>query len=194
MWMSCGRNSEDTTNNISEEIVGFKRSRQVKGLPEEVCKACEQRRKPRILMMNNPSAHNKKSYTKLNKAVKYEVKKWKRKILDTEVEEMELAPAMNNSHELFKKVKKLSGERDKMLPAIKNKDGILKTAPADVLKCWEVHFSVHLNTQFPRDENALLTIPDPQHTDNPSEPFTIEEVETAIQLLKNNKACGWDNQ
>ncbi|XP_030840865.1 craniofacial development protein 2-like [Strongylocentrotus purpuratus] len=88
----------DTTNNISEEIVGFKRSRQVKGLPEEVCKACEQRRKARILMMNNPSDCNKKSYTKLNKAVKYEVKKWKKKILDTEVEEMELAHAKNNSH------------------------------------------------------------------------------------------------
>ncbi|XP_030855774.1 uncharacterized protein LOC115929847 [Strongylocentrotus purpuratus] len=69
---------------------------------------------------------------------------------------------------------------------------MLKTAPADVLKCWEVHFSVHLNTQFPRDENALLTIPEPQPTDNPSEPFTIEEVETTIKLLKNNKACGWD--
>ncbi|XP_030834414.1 uncharacterized protein LOC115921254 [Strongylocentrotus purpuratus] len=54
--------------------------------------------------MNNPSAHNKKSYTKLNKAVKYEVKKWKKKILGTEVEEIELAQAKNNSHELFQMV------------------------------------------------------------------------------------------
>ena len=139
-----------TTNNITEEVVGFKRSNKVEGLPEDDCKTCEQRRKARILVMNNPSAHNKKSYKKLNKTVKYEVKNWKKKILDAEVEEMEIAHAKNNSHELFKKVKKLSGERDEMQPAVKNKDGIFKTAPAEVLKCWEEHFSGHFTTQFPR--------------------------------------------
>ena len=55
------------------------------------------------------------------------MKKWKKKLLDREVEEMETAHAQNDSHELFKKVKKLSGERDKVQLVAKNRDGVLKT-------------------------------------------------------------------
>lgn len=57
------------------------------------------------------SRQNKNNYAKLNKTVKYEVKKWKRKLLDREVKEMEIAHAKNNSHELFKKMKRLAQER-----------------------------------------------------------------------------------
>ena len=49
-----------------------------------------------------------------------------------------------------------------------------------------------MNTKFPRDENVLQSIPDPPTTDTDSEPFTIQEVEKAVETLKNNKACGWD--
>ena len=65
------------------------------------------------MMMNNPSPSNKSAYSKLNKSVKYQVKQWKRKLLEKEVVEMEDAFAKNNSHELFKKVRKLSGEKAK---------------------------------------------------------------------------------
>ena len=87
----------------------------------------------------------------------------------------------------FKKVKKLYGERDKVQPAAKNRDGVLKTAPAEVMKCWEEYFSTHLNTEFPRDESILHSIPDPPSTDTPSEPFTNVEVEKAIKTLKKPK-------
>ena len=60
------------------------------------------------------------------------------------------------------------------------------------MKCWKEHFCTHLNTQFPRDENVLQSIPDPPNTDAGSEPFTLAEVEVAVKSLKNNKACGWD--
>ena len=60
------------------------------------------------------------------------------------------------------------------------------------MKCWEEHFCTHLNTQFPRDENVLQSIPDPPNTDAGSEPFTLAEVEVAVKSLKNNKACSWD--
>ena len=182
----------DTTNTMTEEAVGFKRPKAVMGLPEETRKACEQRRKARTLMLNNPSIKNKKLYKKLNKEVKFKVKKWKKKILDSEIIELEAAHAKNDSHELFKKVKKLAGERDKLQPAAKTKDGILKTAPHEVLDCWKQHFDAHLNTKFPRDENVLQDIPDPPQSISQSDPFTMEEAESAIKMLKNNKACGWD--
>ena len=105
---------------------------------------------------------------------------------------MEIAHAKHDSHELFKKVKKLAGERSKTQVAAKDKDGILKTAPDEVMNSWEEYFCKHLNTKFPRDENVLQLIPDPPTTDTDSEPFTIEEVEKAVKTLKNNQACGWD--
>ena len=86
-------------------------------------------------------------------------------------------------------------EREIKQFAAKNKEGILKTAPEEVLKCWEEHFCTHLNTQFPRDENVLQSIPDPPNTDAGSEPFTLAEVEVAVKSLKNNKAgqnCCWN--
>ena len=58
------------------------------------------------------------------------------------------------------------------------------------MKCWEEHFATHLNTQFPRDNSVLQSIPDPPPAEAVSEPFSIVEVEKAIQSLKHNKACG----
>ena len=141
--------------------------------------------------MNNPSPLNKSKYAKLNKTVKYEVKKWKKKLLEMEVAEMEMAHAKNNSHELFKRVKKLAKERDKTQLAARNKEGILNTAPAEVMKCWEEHFATHLNTQFPRDNSVLQSIPDPPPAEAVSEPFSVSEVEKAIQSLKNTKHVEW---
>ena len=69
----------------------------------------------------------------------------RRNFLKRDVSEMEMAQAKNNSHELFKRVKKLAKERDKTQLAARNKEGILKTAPAEVMKCWEEHFATHLN-------------------------------------------------
>ena len=54
------------------------------------------------------------------------------------------------------------------------------------------NFATHLNTQFPRDNIVLQSIPDPSPAEAVSEPFSIVEVEKAIQSLKNNKACGMD--
>ena len=121
----------------------------MKHLPEHVRDACELRRKARVTKLNSPhNNHNIMKYRRLNKKVKYEVKKWKRETLKKEVEKMEAAQAQNDSHELFKKVRKLAGEKEKIQPAAKNKEGVLKTAPGDVLDCWKEHFSTHLNTEF----------------------------------------------
>ena len=66
--------------------MGLKKARLVKGLPEDVHEACNQRRKARIvIMMNDPTPCNKNKYAKLNKTVKFEVKKWKKSILDKEL-------------------------------------------------------------------------------------------------------------
>ena len=53
---------KDTTNKITEDVVGHKRAKQAKGLPEDVRKACEERRNARLLMLSNSTTSNKAKY------------------------------------------------------------------------------------------------------------------------------------
>ena len=62
----------------TKHVVGIRRGKLVKNLPEQVRDACELRRKARVTKLNSP--HNNQNimeYRRLNKKVKYEVKKWK---------------------------------------------------------------------------------------------------------------------
>ena len=79
--------------------------------------------------MNNPSPLNKSKYAKLNKTVKYEVKKWKKKLLETEVSEMEMAHAKNNSHELFKRLKETSQRKRQDPTSSQEQGGYPKDSP-----------------------------------------------------------------
>ena len=183
----------DTTNRITEETVGLKKARHVRGLPDEVMKACDHRRKARIKMLNNPTDRNRTTYTKLNKTVKWQVKQWKSKLLEMEIVQMEEDHAKNDSHQLFKRVKQLAGEKEKIPAAAKDSNGTLRTAPGEVMECWKKHFDKHLNTSFPREEVVLNLIPDPPRGNvQPSQPFSMDELEMAVRKLKNNKACGLD--
>ena len=78
---------------------------------------------------------------------------------------------------------KLAGEKKKIQPAAKNKEGIIMSAPGNVLDCWKEHFSTQLNTEFPQDTNTLRNIPEPPPTETQPTPFTIEEVKAAIKAL-----------
>ena len=104
---------QDMTNKITEEVVGFTKAKQIKSLPEHVRKMCAERKKAQCLFQNNPTAQNKNDCRKINQKVQYEVKRWKKRLLDKGVEEMEIAHAKHDSHELFKKWRNLQGKEAK---------------------------------------------------------------------------------
>ena len=60
----------------------------------------------------------------------------------------------NNSHNLFKNVRELGNKPCKHLMAAKDGDRKLKTAPDEVLKCWETYFEK--NTQTGQDQRKHL--------------------------------------
>ena len=99
-----------------------------------------------------------------------------------------------NSHSLFKTVRELEDKPRKNVPAMKGADGKRTTNPTEVLEIWRKHFKNHLNTEFPRDEQALTTLGNdlPAHTDDE---FSIskDDITKAIAALKNNKAPGSDS-
>ncbi|PIK46703.1 hypothetical protein BSL78_16441 [Apostichopus japonicus] len=99
----------------------------------------------------------------------------------------------NNCKTYNKKVKyRLAGEKSTIQAVAKHNQGFHRTAPDEVMKCWEDHFNKHLNTEFPRDDDILKTIPEPVNRNTTRLPFTVEEVEEAVKKLINNKACGCD--
>ena len=93
---------------------------------------------------------------------------------------------------LFDQVRKLEGKKRKPLTAMKDLDGKLLMKKADILHVWKTHFEKHLNTRFPRDEEALLQF-QPVTQENPQiPPITEQEVKYAIKELSNRKSPGVD--
>ena len=51
---------KEVTNNITKETVGFRRRKHVEGLSPEIELACDQRRRARVSLLENPSDPAKK--------------------------------------------------------------------------------------------------------------------------------------
>ena len=85
-------------------------------------------------------------------------------------------------------MREFSNKPCKHLLAAKDGDGNQKTATNEVLKCWETYFEKHLNTNWPRSEEAL-DIPD--NIPGLVGPlFSIEEVQKAVKAMKSRKVPG----
>ena len=185
---------KEATNSTTERTVGFKRRNEVEGLPRCIEEACEQRRRARIEMVSNPlSAEKRALYQSANKVVKAAVKAQKQNALECKIKQLELDHKHNNSHNLFRTVRELEGKPRKPMSAVKDKQGNTHTDKKEVLKCWEEHFSAHLNTAFPHQPPAIDEIPGPPEEADDLPPISLEEIEQAVNKMKNRKAPGIDN-
>jgi len=117
----------------------------------------------------------KEKYRKINKQVKKEVKRPKTANLENNIKRLEDDFRKNNSHNFFKTVRELEKKHRKNIPALKGSDGKKTTNPSEVLKIWKEHFKVHLNTEFPRNEQALDLINIGPHIQHEDEQFTISK-------------------
>ena len=72
-----------TTNTITKNVVGYKRKRQVHGMPPETARLCEERRKARLNLIHHPTSSTLQArYRSLNKKVKKAVKRLKEENLE----------------------------------------------------------------------------------------------------------------
>ena len=121
------------------------------------------------------------------------MRKHKRKMLEQKVEQLEDDFHHNRSHNLFKTVREMEGKPQKPLNIVKDKKGETHTNTAEVLNCWEDHFSQHLNTEFPHDPTAINEIPGVRPQDTEAHPLiTREEIDKALKSMKYRKAPGID--
>ena len=177
---------KEATNKTTEKVVGFKRNNLVEKLPQSIEVLCEERRQARLQTLNKPKvAIYRKKYHTLNKKVKTAVRKHKRTMLEQKVEQLEDDFHHNRSHNLFKTVREMEGKPKKPLNIVKDKKGETHTNTAEVLNCWEDHFSQHLNTEFPHDPTAINEIPGVRPQDTEAHPLiTREEIDKALKSMK----------
>ena len=183
----------DETNAITKNMIGYRKNKAIDTLSQETKDMREKRRslRKKVISSKKSCKSTIQEYNRVNRIVKREVKKAKRKQLDEKIMKLE-DDLNNNSHNLFKTVRELEGKPKKSL---KNQKKDKTTKTGEVLKIWKDHFKQHLNTEFPHDENVIQSIPHPiPGTQQSIEELNItkEEVRNAISSLKNNKAPGSD--
>lgn len=184
---------KEETNKTTEDLVGVRKRRRIRGMTAEEEELCAMRRSVRTRMINNrQDADARERYRTLNRQVKARVKQRKNQELEDRITQMEIDFRQNNSHRLFKNVRELEGKPRKRMSVVRDTNGRILTNNDDVLKRWKEHFEGHLNTQFPHVETALEDIQENQ-VENNNEYITREEVVNAINKMKIRKSPGIDN-
>lgn len=108
-------------------------------------------------------------------------------------EQLAQADSNNNSTEMYKLVRYLSGKFYKSsVTLVKKTDGTFPKDRQELNKAWTEYYNKLLNCE-PVKEHDPLNQPNqilPIHTGE----FTIEEIRQACKYMKNNKAPGIDNE
>ena len=71
-----------------------------------------------------------------------------------------------------------------MLTAI-DKHGNKHTNIKEVLKCWKEHFQEHSNKTFLQQKSVIGDISDNNHSNQPIENITKDEIQRSIGTMKN---------
>jgi len=120
------------------------------------------------------------------------VHKQKKKIfIECGLEELKCLRSNNESKSFYQKLNKSRNDFQRRTILCRDKEGMLLSEEDDILRKWAEHFDELLNIEF-SNQNATSqeTYQVYLATDEPTS--TLDEVENAIQKLKDNKALGID--
>ena len=186
-------NFRDIMVETAQECLGTRRRRQVRGMTADLERRCAERRAARLAKLKHPDDIEISGiYRELNRGVKAEIRRMKRTEMEMRVEQLEIDFRRNNSHNLFKSVRELENKKRRPLQGIKDRNGTVLCREEEVRERWMEHFSEHLGTHFPHEEDALHGLM-PRENLPEDEPIVEEhEVKIAIDSLKNFKAPGND--
>lgn len=142
-----------------------------------------------IEFTKNKTKENRKKMKKLNKKLKNSYKKDKESYFEAICKEITDADAAQNTSKVYEKVRSLSGNFNKKVLQLKNKDGELTADTKIMLHIYKEYFSDLLNVT---NINILNDMEPPEILPINTEKFTLKELNEVIRYLKSNKAPGID--
>ena len=172
-----GKSAKTATRNISEKALGLIESR--RGLYKNY--------------LSDRSYENKRNVKKVEKALKYELRRCEMEAMDKIAEDLEDAARRHNSKILYWHVNKLKGSSRSGLVPVKDRNGVTISDKEKVKERWVEHFENVLNQDTVAgkdiDENEKVC----DTLDVKEDLFSEEELATVLEGLKNNKAPGADS-
>jgi hypothetical protein len=133
-------------------------------------------------------------YSEVHKLTKRSVRRDKRRKLNDLVEKAEVAASRNDTAELYKITKEISGGKDRAPQAVADESGRLLTTAHDQLQRWSDYFCKLLNEEFIEQQPPLSDDIQMRRSCRGinTEAPTLDEIIKATQSLKTDKAAGID--
>ena len=178
-------------NEVCKEVLERKKREEEEWLSVESLNLIEERKEIKKQLCNSNNIQLVESYSNLSRRIKKSVRKDKRNFIDNLAAKAESAAARNDSKEVFKITKKLSGKKSVSNSQIRDSLGNILTSVEEQQNRWVEHFSDVLNRPPPVTE---AVVPDAEiDVRINTNPPTKEEIKKCINTLKNGKAAGPDD-
>ena len=182
---------KDAIVEASKEHLQWKRKKQKKWISDDTMLIIEAKRKAFMQWQEcRTDAARKGEYRTLQKAVRAAVKEDQEKWLHEVMEELEDSLKQNRQGEFFRKLRNLNASRAKPTSTILDESGQPIKSKEEKLARWRRHFEGVLNVQDTVAEEVIAGVEDLSTADTAE--VTREEVEHAVNKLKNGKAAGSD--
>ena len=153
----------------------------------------DQKNKAHREMLMNNNSQTKAALSKAKAVLQREIRQMKDNWWNKKAEELQAMADRHDTHGLFQSLRTLYGPRSNVVAPIKSADGMaLHTDLVEIRQRWKDHFSVLLNQEGSADPNACVQLNQGQQRTDLAVPFTVAEINKAIQETKCGKAPGLD--
>lgn len=192
IWKKCKEIFKDT----AKQTIGIQQVKQKLWISKSTWDKIEERKqiKKEILAMTDITkkmeAENR--YKDKDREVKRSARRDKRKYQEDILKEGEEAAKKHDLKSLYDATRKLSGKRNNNVTQIRNKEGKIIKNEKQVMNRWIEYFEEIYSKQDPMQEEEIDQMEKQPTLDIETANFTKEEIQKAIQQLKNGKAMGID--
>lgn len=191
MW----RNQKNAYLSAGEEVLGYRKGKSKPWITDKSWKLIDERRDIKMKIESTHSERIKErlkaDYKEKDKGVKKSVREDKRKWIADKAKTAQTAAENGWQKELHDVVKQLTGKSYRQTAAVKGKEGKLLKSKSDRLARWKEHFQEVLNREAP-DQPPEEGEDKPDELDIDVEAPNLEEIQKAVNSLKNGKAPGVD--
>jgi hypothetical protein len=175
----------------AKAVIGYSKGQQAKKpwVTEEMLKKMDERRK----WKHQSTEIAKKEYKRLNNELRRATDKARESWWDEQCSELEELQRQGKYDKLYSKISKLQKKNGKSSNVIKDRNGILLTNEDEVRNRWKEYIEeLYDKENKPTEEEMIGTFANPGGEDDLGPTLLREEIEKAIEELKDGKSEGVD--